>query len=622
MVFSTHVRQAADDAPSTVREYRHGSEDSGTSSTGRPGERGQSEVFGAVLLVGLVVLAATLLAVFGTATVDQRQERAAVGQAETGFEQLDARTSRVAFGRASVQEVDLGGTADEGTYATRPDAGWMRVSVVNASTGATAAAVANVTLGSVVYRNGETTLAYQAGGVWRSDGGSASMVSRPEFHFRNDTLTVPILATRGDGAVDGSVQVTSAGSPERRFPNRSANLTNRVEDAKVAVTVNSDYYLAWARYFREQTGGYVSVDHARETATVVFLALPETMHLREGIIATAGTGTLELHGTGDSGGYVDSYDSRNGDYAATQGANATVEAVNDVGMWGNSTIWGDLRSGGTVSFSGDPEVYGVVQWTDPPEPDAGDVDGEDGIERIDGVATVEPIDGFVEQRVAAIRADNDNADAEEVDLSDDELRLDKGTSASLGSGRYYLERVALNGGDLTLNTTEGDIVLAVRDCVLVNNQSNRVANLNVEGDGNVTAFVAGENDCTVNAQGERHVNLHVGKRANVDVPEEDSRQFRVYGTRSFNATIVGSQGHQTAFDGVVYAPAGLDGDGYLFIQHADLYGGVVAGSVLVDQDGAVHYDEALEEVPLPRSPTVSRLEYMHVSVHRVNVTDA
>jgi hypothetical protein len=584
-------------------------------------DRAQSEVFGAALLVGLVVLAVTTLAVFGTATVDEQRDRAAVGQAEHAFAQFDTRASTVALGEASVQRVDFGGTADEGTYATRPDEGWMRITVFNASTGTADATVANVTLGKVVYRNEETAVAYQGGGVWRADDGSATMLSRPEIHFRNDTLTVPVVVTQGEGAIDGSVQVARAGPAEQKFPNRSANLSNRVTASKVTLTVHSDYYEAWARYFRASTDGYVSVDHARETATVLFLALPRTMRVKAGVIATAGTGTLELHGTGTSGGYVDSYDSRNGDYAATSGSDVTVEAVADVEMYGNSTVWGDLRSGATAGFSGNPDVFGTVYWTEEPEPPAGDVGGEDDITQIDGVAPVEPIDGYVRETVKAVREDNDNADADGVDLSDDELTLSHRQSATLDSGRYYVERLALEGGDLTLNTSGGDILLAVRDCILLNDQSNKVATLDVQGDGAVTVVVAGENDCTVNAQGERDVNLHVGKKGSVEVPGEDSTRFRVYGTRGFNATIKGSQGHQTAFTGLVYAPAGKDGDGYTFIQHADLYGAVVSGSVVVDQDGAVHYDEALSGMPVPRSPTLSRLEYMHVSTHRVNVTD-
>ncbi|MFB6198286.1 MAG: hypothetical protein ABEI52_08485, partial [Halobacteriaceae archaeon] len=208
----------------------------------------------------------------------------AIQSAEHAMSQFDSRVAMVGLGRSNVQVLRLGQTRG-GTYSVNPGTGWLRITHTNYSGSGNTEVIANITrLGEVVYRNGGTTIAYQGGGVWRLDnGGGATMISPPEFHYRGATLTLPILNVSGSGSVAGSTTaVLSQTVAHRRiFPNSSATYDtapsqeyrNPIGNGTVNITVKSDYFRAWETYFRTRTDGNVSVDPANETVTIQLIAL-------------------------------------------------------------------------------------------------------------------------------------------------------------------------------------------------------------------------------------------------------------------------------------------------------------------------------------------------------------
>ena len=232
------------------------------------GDRGQSETLGFVFIVALTLLSAGAIAVAGGAALDTTQERIGTQTAENAMSQFDARASLVGLGATSAQSVPLGDTGD-GAYEVHPEAGWLRIVHENESAGEQE--LFNGTLGAVVYENGGTEIAYQAGGVWRRDAGSV-MLSPPAFQYRGSTLTLPLLTVNGSGTVAGRpvASVRTAGPGARVFPNPATPgpSTNPVESGLVSVTVKSDYYAAWAQYFETRTAGNVTVDATSETTTL------------------------------------------------------------------------------------------------------------------------------------------------------------------------------------------------------------------------------------------------------------------------------------------------------------------------------------------------------------------
>jgi hypothetical protein len=184
--------------------------------------RAQSSNIGLVLLLALTITSAgVVVAIGGTALTDVQQE-ASNDRASHAMTLFDARAAVVGLGEGSVQTVRLG-RSNDGQYTAESESGWLRIRHTN-YTGTSTEEVYNASLGSVSYRSGDTTIAYQGGGVWRHRTGGTTMVSPPEFHYRGTTLTLPVLRIRSDDAASGGATATIRRTEEtvRVFPNETA----------------------------------------------------------------------------------------------------------------------------------------------------------------------------------------------------------------------------------------------------------------------------------------------------------------------------------------------------------------------------------------------------------------
>lgn len=251
---------------------------------------GQSETIGVVLLLGLTVAGTTAIIGLGTGAIGGVEQSSELQRAEHVMTLLDSRGAMTALGESQTQQVDFG-RAGGGSYGVDDDAGWIKIEHLNYTAAPPGDPQDNETLyfgelGAVVYTNEEETVAYQGGGVWRYRGGNSTMVSPPEFHYRDATLTLPVIRTTGSGSVAGSgtASITRTASVNRIYPNTTGptagdeigapynatdeSYVNPVRNGTVRVTVHSDYYQAWASYFDTRTEGDVSVDHANDLAIV------------------------------------------------------------------------------------------------------------------------------------------------------------------------------------------------------------------------------------------------------------------------------------------------------------------------------------------------------------------
>ena len=287
-------------------------------------------------------------------------------------------------------------------------------------------------------------------------------------------------------------------------------------------------------------------------------------------------------------------------------------------------VEGNLRSGKTITLAPGAGNYvnGTLYYTT----GYADPDGDArGYVEIDGVPDAHAIDVEVADRVAAIEASNDNAAA--GGTIDDVESGNCASGCTLDAGRYALDRIDLSPDDeLVLDTTDGDVTLAVREYVHLPDTSGgppfdpAQTTISVEGDGVVEIYVA---DGGGIGTGCRYATceLVVGKNAGVHVPDEDAPRLRVFATKDFNATIEGAGPNAATFVGILYAPAGDDGRGSVFVKHADVYGGVVTGTARIETMGRLHYDRALSGMTLvDGEKRVAEISFLHVTVNRLNVS--
>lgn len=237
------------------------------------GSRAQAGPVGYMLVVGMTLVAAIGIVVFGAAVIQGSQGDAQKSQAELALTQFDSKAAQVALDESDVQTISLGSGGD---YRVNEDEGAIRIYHDNWSDGAVAGDKEWIygddntwkPLGSVVYENGDTMIAYQAGGVWRKDGEGSTMVSPPEFQYRGSTLTFPIIRVTGDQSGSGDIKAhVTKDAPTRDVyphPNREYDggsgppYINPIANGTMTVEVKSEYCQGWQAYFEDRTEGEVT----------------------------------------------------------------------------------------------------------------------------------------------------------------------------------------------------------------------------------------------------------------------------------------------------------------------------------------------------------------------------
>ena len=337
------------------------------------GERGQSSVIGVVLILGLVVASLSVIATVGGLALLDTEDELSVARAEKVMTQFDSQSALVALGETDARQTRLA-SGNSGGYTLDEDAGWMRVSVRN-TTDNTTQVVQNVSsLGELTYETDGVRLAYQGGGVWKKGDGNAVMVSPPEFHYRGQTLTLPIINVTGDDQVSRQVTVRQ-GEVSQEYPNET--FVNPVpENRKVVVTVKSDYYRGWGSYFERRTEGNVSYDDANQTAGIS-LTVPITEEFNNAVAATSETVDAGMvNGTVEDGvnrpsadefvadevsacqsGGCNGVASMDGTYTSDTYYSSGDMTVDDVTL---DTSGGDISivADGTVSFDDEVDITG------------------------------------------------------------------------------------------------------------------------------------------------------------------------------------------------------------------------------------------------------------------------
>jgi len=585
-------------------------------------------VLGLMLVFSLVLAGVFVTVAFGVTAISDSQESLSVQRAEKSLTEFDSDAALVALGNTDLQEVSVGELRGS-DFETRTDAGWMMVTIDNRST-PTTTTLLNRSLGAVTFEGDDTVVAYQGGGVWRRSDNGSSMVSPPEFHFRNGTLTLPVVTVDGDSSLGNRVSVRHD-ETSKKYPDASANDENPLKNHLVKVTVKSDYYLGWGRYFEERTDGNVEYDHDRHRVNLTLLTPIQQRKITAASASLSASGTFNVSGNPlnecHGSPFTDSYNSSQpGTYCTqTPGEEGDLIYGRDIdisGGGGGSEFHGDLVSGRNVTVNNNIDVFGHINVTDtcihphPSKTCSDEIDPASGgaVNDISGVDRAAAIDFYVEDRVESINASNNNdgrIDSDRLDFSENP----PSHTVVLDEGSYFLERIDLDTGagreKLVLDTTGGPVTLAVRKGIDLGDNTE----IEVLGDGTVRMFAEGAGS---------HPDFEMGKDAKVRNGDDDATQIRLYGTSDFSAVIGGSGGggNPAKYVGVIYAPPGAGGSGNVTLRKGAVYGGILTGTTKIPSSGrgTIHYDEALrrEQIISPNA-RILKITYLHVSINRIRV---
>ena len=297
-------------------------------------DRGQSETLGAVLVIAILISGATLVVAIGVVGISDTEDQLADSRAEKGMTQFSSKAGLVALQESDSQQVDFATDQNE-QFRVDNTTGRMIISWENQTTGYNET-VMDIDLGAFIYDGQDTELAYQGGGVFRASSGGGVMISPPEFHFRDGTLTLPAVNVTGDAGIGGRATVTRS-NVVRKFPTGIDNSTNPLDNHVVTVTVQSEYYRGWGEYFEERTDGEVKYDPANETATLLMVTPIEMTEITAASSSLSASGEFEVRGDTVGDQFTDSYNSSIGTYEAHDNTSGP-----DVGKEGDLIYSGDI----------------------------------------------------------------------------------------------------------------------------------------------------------------------------------------------------------------------------------------------------------------------------------------
>lgn len=552
--------------------------------------RGQSSVIALVLIMALALATALLIATVGSVTLQNSQQYAETEKAVTALTELDSKASLVALGGGDGATLQLG-LQGGGEHVKVRDSGRLRMVLVG---GNNTTELTNTKLGTVEYANGDQRIAYQGGGVWRrSEGSNGSvMVSPPEVHYRQGTLTLPMVKITSD---DRRISTAELREGDRTavypIPENGSAWRNPVESgSRLVLYVTSDYYRGWKAFFERRIGANTTVYPGNRTVKVVLVSPHSRFKLDSGLISVGTGSPIDMQGTGGSPTFVDSYNSTAGSYSATNGSNGTVRSPSGLDLGGKEAyVKGTINTGGEVTFSGDNNtIFGDAWHQGLVHPKNGLITG---VEASNGTGVeIPPIDGTINQRVNAICANN---------------TTDLGTTRTIHAGQYCHKRnkLTLNGDTLTVDVSGGDVHIAVPGDITLQNG----------GTIEVTGTAGNNNTVEVWVYGD-WVKLNSGE---VTVPGQESPRFRLYGKSNLDFDMQS----QSSFVGLMYAPTDQDGT-FDMQSKSNLYGAAVTGEVSMQSGSAVHYDQALGGFTFHRQGApVSRLSYLYVTINEVEIED-
>lgn len=267
--------------------------------------RGQSPLIGVVLMIGLVTISVAGVLLIGSSAVHDIRDAVEVQNAEHAMREVDARLSQVAFGANDEHILDFGG--QDGNVEVTQD-GAMTISLVN---GSNPPCRGRIQFGAIEYRAEDgQVVAYQAGGVWeRTDNGSV-MLSPPDMQYRNGTFSFQLVNVTGSSS--GPVERLRATKNVTASREDSAALRETFSAPRctppdnATLTVESNYYRAWADFFRTHIdGGTVAVNDSNHTASLTVILSGTTAESDSNSLSTGRNASVNVDvlGTEISAGY-------------------------------------------------------------------------------------------------------------------------------------------------------------------------------------------------------------------------------------------------------------------------------------------------------------------------------
>jgi len=533
-------------------------------------ESAQSEVLGHAIILGITVLSVGAIVLYGVPTLMQLQHLSQFQQTQHAFILLASRVNTVALGSEEQLTAELN---LHGGSLYIDNSSWIGIRGGN-KTDISHAETWNLT--SIVYTLHGKTIAYEGGGIWISDPtGGQTMLSPPQFNFKNNHLNIPIITINGSSAASGKgLAMLTARKKDRPgilYPTSGLNFKNSNPlplNGNITLTLHSNYCKPWKTYLETITNNTAQDDCQQNKTLKITIQTPNST-----IFNYAIAGTDE--------------DRDNPVISLRQRSSVTgnIRTNGNTTITDRSTVNGELltrTSQGSVHIKNatKPFFETLVPLYIPPP--------------ISHPPPVTPwnISNFIYD-VLTTQINSTNNDNSNTTFLNGTVFNKSDDSKILSAGNYFFTNFSANGTSvsplkLTFNTTNGDINIAL----------------------DVSSPFELKNS-SLEVKGNNKLNFYLGEGAyllfeNVDFtsPSPDQVTIFAYSGDQLNFT------RGTKFHGTIYAPGAVVN----LTDVSEFKGAVIAGRVLL-QNSYFYYYEPLGELKV--QPW--HIRYLYVSRSQVEV---
>lgn len=531
-------------------------------------EKADAELVGHIIILAITIVGISMIALVGVPAIYTFQDMATVRNAEQTYTMLDSLASKVALGEANVQSIDI--DLKGGSVSLIPNSTSQPSYILFELTNISNTTSISVPMGKIMYRLGDRDVAYEGGGVWTKYPSGSVMLSPPEFNFNGVTLTFPIVNVSGNFSAGGkgtaSLKIEKKSSTNNTkiiYPNVTYQNPLDQNITKISITIKSEYYDAWADYFRTTSLLKVNSFPSDKKVVVTLSPPPLITNFSYGVLASD---EIEL----GNGVETNSYNSSKGNHLVSTG-NGTIRAGKEIEMGNSHTkINGDAMTGGVIA--GDGEITGDV-WADSistqidhPRPK------KDAVTDISMGNTV----GLVQGKINDYKITNDSGSAPTCITGSPKTILDGSVAPCIiSSGNYYLSSFSLpNSYVLKFDTTSGPVNIAIDNKITLNQQ----ANITVIGNNPVRIYL--------NKEFEVLNQVEINQNKN-----DTSSLFQIISSNSQKIEL----STQTQFTGFIWAP-----NAEVVQEHGgnniNIYGAVVAKKFEIGTGVNVYFDDALRNM--------------------------
>ena len=209
--------------------------------------RGQSELFGFLLIFAVVILTIALVTATGFVGFNSAQDYQRTTNAEGAFTVLASNIDDVSQMGAPSRATEIR-IADASLSHEKEDSG-----IDIALDGEALNLAESGETGSIVYDSGtDTTITYRSGALIREDGGSSLLFREPEFVITDEEVILPMVRL----SPGGTSEVGGTSNVDVRTINGGTDVVaeSKPVDDNVTIALETPHVDAWKRYFEQFEG--------------------------------------------------------------------------------------------------------------------------------------------------------------------------------------------------------------------------------------------------------------------------------------------------------------------------------------------------------------------------------